>query len=212
MGYAAEIKKAKVIFSLASGHNFYFYNREKRPVFFDKQAEILKHVKPVSFRDGKSRELFYLKKLPRDSGRVLDLKYWLDLIRKPVDLEYYIWPVDIVGLSEDPDEYDYALVFPFCTWPDFVHITPFLSNLDIDANPQNLWPDSEFYLGRQNPIVRSLVKSLLDAWCAYDRSNYAYHEFSYANIYYLKNDFRVKFDFSFSAHRSGLATDRKIVD
>ena len=210
MGYAAEAKKAKVIFSLASGHNFYFYHREKRPVFFDKQAEILEHLKPTPFRDGKSREIFYLKKLSKDSGRVMDLKYWLDLIRKPVDAEYYIWPVDIVALSDDPDKSEYALVFPFSAWPDFVHITPFLSNLDIDANPQNLWPDSEFYLGRQNPFVRSLITSLLGAWRAYDRSNYAYHEFSYANIYYRKNDFRVKFDFSFSAHKV-LPTDQTIV-
>ncbi|MCL1809213.1 MAG: hypothetical protein FWG42_05495 [Clostridiales bacterium] len=211
MGFASEIKKSKVLFSLASGCNLYYCDGSESEVF-GKTVKLLRHVKPALRKGGKSGEVFYMRAVPSGLAGVFDTKHWVNIIRKPVNTMHYIWPVDIVDVADERGNPMPALVFPYRPHSEYSRLTPFLSNLDMDSTPQNYWPDSGCYLGLENDRVRGVADSLLKAWCSCSASKYAYHEFSYENMHYEPNMCKVKFDFSFSMHSAQDLQDCSFVE
>jgi hypothetical protein len=179
LNYAKKIENAAVLYSCCSGYNFYFPVSHRPREVFGKSKKIIQHVK--------TEEVFYITEFPDDLNNDIELNYWVELIRKPVDLKHYIWPVDVIITDETPKKTTYALVFPIRALPAFENITTLLSN-DMQAGWDKAW-------------VKMFVSNLLDAWCNFDDSKYAYHEFSGGNMFYQKENYNVMFDFSFSTQR-----------
>ncbi|GFH42504.1 hypothetical protein Hs30E_10550 [Lactococcus hodotermopsidis] len=189
MNYAKKIEEASMLYSCCSGYNFYFSANRRSYEVFGKSKNIIQHVK--------TEALFYVTEFPDDLNNDIELSYWVELIRKPVDLKHYIWPVDVIILDEQPEKTQYALVFPIRALPIFETIATLLSN-DMQA-------------GWNMPWVKKFVPNLLDAWCRFDDSKYAYHEFSGLNMFYQKENYNVMFDFSFSTQRVvGLFSTRHV--
>jgi len=158
---------------------------------FGKNKDIIQHVK--------TEEFFYITEFPNDLNNNNELQYWVNLIRKPVNLKHYIWPVDVIELAtETSQKQKYALVFPMRALPVFETIGGLLSN-DMQA-------------GWNMPWVKKFVANLLDAWCCFDASKYAYHEFSINNMFYQKENFDVMFDFSFSTQKVADLYSTRIVN
>lgn len=181
-------KEAQYIFSLCSGHNFYIPCGEQEYKIFGKDKVVIEHVK--------TGEYFYISKFPTNAAEAFDLNAITQLIRKPAARKNHIWPVDIVAL-EDGEEAQNALVFPLRSLPAYNNFSALLTN---DMN-----------MGWDRPWVQKFSKSFLDACGSFADSGYAYHEFSYGNMFYDKETFEVMFDFSFSAHKAdGLFDGRKV--
>ena len=180
MNYAKRIDSAPVLYSCCSGHNFYFSDDLRQHEVFGKPKRIIQHVK--------TEERFYVTLFPDDLNTKLELNYWVELIRKPVNLKHYIWPVDVISIPTDNDTERYALVFPIRALPVFETISALLSN-DMQA-------------GWDKPWVKDFTLNLLTAWCHFDDSRYAYHEFSVENMFHQKDKYNVMFDFSFSTQRT----------
>ncbi|MCL1983368.1 MAG: hypothetical protein FWG53_09845 [Clostridiales bacterium] len=214
MGFASEIKKSTVVYSLASGFNLYYFDGAECEVL-GKTVKLLKHAKPAlrkGINGAAGGEVFYMREVPGELAGVFDVGHWTNLIRRPAGLAHYAWPVDVVDMAGERGKPAQALVFPYRPQGEYENLKAFLSNLDMDSTPQNFWPDSGSYLGLENGKIRKLADSLLEAWCSYDASKYAYHEFSCDNMYYEPTGCRVKFDFSFSTHRAGGLADSAYVE
>lgn len=189
MNYARKIEKSSVLFSCCSGYNFYFPVNRRPCEVFGKSKNIIQHIK--------TEEYFYITEFPEDLNTDLELNYWIELIRKPADLKHYIWPVDVISLSEHLNVVKYALVFPIRALPIFETITTLLSN--------------DMQMGWELPWVKKFAANLLDAWCQFDSSKYAYHEFSVDNMFYQHENYNVMFDFSFSTQKvEGLYSTRYV--
>jgi ribosomal protein L7/L12 len=180
LNYTKKIDASRMLYSCCSGYNFYFWQYRRSCEVFRKRKSIIQHVK--------TEEYFYITPFPDDLNNDVDLNYWVELIRKPVDLKHYIWPVDIITLPDSAGNAIYALVFPIRALPVFENISTLLTN-EIQAGWNMQW-------------VQKLIANLLDAWCHFDDSKYAYHEFSVDNMFYQKENFNVMFDFSFSTHKT----------
>lgn len=180
MNYARRIMASPVLYSCCSGYNFYFPDDRRSGEVFLKSKRVVLHVK--------TKELFYITPFPDDLNKEAELNYWVELIRKPPDLKHYIWPVDVIALPDSSGDTGYALVFPIRALPVFENISTLLAN-DLQA-------------GWNMPWVQKLIANLLEAWCHFAGSNYAYHEFSADKMFYQKESFNVMFDFSFSTQKT----------
>lgn len=180
MNYAKKLEELPMIYSCCSGYNFYFPANRRSCEVFGERKNIIQHVK--------TEEFFYVTEFPDDMNNDVDLNYWIEIIRKPVDLKHYVWPVDVIIWDEQPKgKKRYALVFPIRALPAFEPVSTLLSN-DMQAGWNMTW-------------VKKIVPNLLEAWCHFDDSKYAYHEFSDQNMFYQKETYDVMFDFSFSTQR-----------
>lgn len=170
-----------VLYSVCSGFNFYQQVAGQKCSVFGKSKNIVQHVK--------TGDLFYLSELPQFMTKRFKMNFWTSLIRRPVDLEHFIWPVDIVSMP-DVNSSPYAMVFPVRARPAYNKLTDALSDVEN--------------LGWQQEWVRKLIADFLDAWCNFEMSPYAYHEFSEQNMFWYKEKISSKchvlFDFSFSTH------------
>lgn len=179
MNYAKLIDSATVLYSCCSGYNFYFWDNRRNCEVFQKIRSVVLHVK--------REDEFYIIPFP-DDLREIHLADWVELIRKPVDLKHYIWPVDIIALPDSANANRYALVFPMRSQPEYGHLSDLLAD--------------DKQLGWDRPWVKRFIENLLEAWRRFDNSRYAYHEFSADNMFYQKDSFDVMFDFSFSTHKT----------
>jgi len=183
LNYAKRIDSSPLYYSCCSGYNFYFSDDHRPFAIFRKPKKIIQHVKT-------ERE-FYITPFPDDLNNDFELNYWIELIRKPVALEHYIWPVDVVVLPEPQDKKShakYALVFPIRALLVFEPISALLAG--------------DFQVGWDKEWVRTFVFNLLSAWRHFDESKYAYHEFSAENMFYHRGSYEVMFDFSFSTQKT----------
>jgi large subunit ribosomal protein L7/L12 len=178
-----------MLYSCCSGYNFYFADNRRPYEVFHKNKNILQHVKTEKY--------FYSTPFPDDLNNDAELTDWVALIRKPVDLKHYIWPVDVVALYDPSGRPRYALVFPIRALPVFESISALLAN--------------DLHAGWQRPWVKKFVENLLEAWCRFDDSRYAYHEFSLDNMFYQKETFATMFDFSFSTQKVASLYDTRPV-
>ena len=180
MRYNIKVKKYSIIHSLISGHNFYFYDSQAKINILKERKIVLEH--------GVNESKYYAEIIPILYVKKFKINYWADIIKKPVNKKYYIWPVDIIELSQGR----IALVFPYRPVNGYDLLQPILSNLALD---------SHHHKGIDDVSNCYIVKSLLEAWCSLDDLSYSYHGFSYSNIYYSKvNNYDTLFEFSFSVY------------
>lgn len=178
------------LYSCCSGYNFYLPVNRRSYEAFGKKKTIIKHIK--------TEKEFYITELPDDLNNNFMLQSWVDLIRRPVKLKHYIWPVDLIKIPKQDETIKYALVFPLRELSAYESISKLLSD-DKQAGWTKDW-------------VRKIISQLLIAWCHFDRSKYAYHEFSIENMFFEKDNFNVMFDFSFSTHKADGLFSAKFVN
>jgi len=166
-----------VFHSLCSGYNYYTLAEAGTCQVFGKDKSIIRHMK--------TDEYFYVTPFPNDKLYGLDIGYWVNLVRNPVDLKHFIWPVDVITL--DGASNVAALVFPLRAVPAVNDLREALSD--------------DMKTGVDKPWVRKLAADFIDAWCNFARAGYAYHEFSYGNMFYRRDNHEVMFDFSFSTQK-----------
>ena len=188
MNYAKKIDAAPVLYSCCSGHNFYFSDDLRQHEVFGKPKRIIEHVK--------TGLPFYVTPFPDDLNNDFELEYWVELIRKPVILKHFIWPVDVIALPTEDGRDRYALVFPIRALVEFESVETLLSDNTQQAAKHDV------RMGWDKKWVKEFVSELLLAWCHFDDSNYAYHEFSVENIFRQKDKHNVLFDFSFSTQKA----------
>ena len=193
MNYINGFENAPILYSCCSGYNFYFSDGNQTREVFNKRKRIIRHVKTGAY--------FYITPFPDDLNSNFELDYWTQLIQNPVDFKHYIWPVDVVALpTDDGEAKKYALVFALRAMPVFETISGLFSD-----DKQVYWSDSNtnnMRFGGDKKWVQDLTFNLLNAWCHFDDSNYAYHEFSFDNIFYRSENYDVMFDFSFSTQKT----------
>lgn len=170
-------KQAHFLYSLSSGYNFYEWMGHEKCTIFEKPKSVIRHIK--------TGELFYITELRGAVAKQFNLHFWISLIRRPADLKYFIWPVDIISWEKD-NVAIYALVFPLRAMPKYKKLNEVLSD--------------DQHLGWHQERVKKLVSDFLDAWSGFDLRGYAYHEFSEQNMFYQPDTLNVMFDFSFSTH------------
>lgn len=186
LNYARKMENTPVLYSLCSGYNFYIQSHHQKYEIFGKSKNVVQHIK--------TGELFYVTEFPEKLIKKFTLNYWIGLIRKPVDLKHFIWPVDIIQIDDDK----YALVFPLRALPVFDNFTQVLSN--------------DLQLGWNMPWVKQLTSNFLRALSNFSAQKYAYHEFSDSNMFFRKDNYEVMFDFSFSTQRIKSLFDSQYVD
>jgi hypothetical protein len=171
-------KQSPLLFSCCSGYDFYYLDNRGTCEVFGKKKDIIKHVKTGAY--------FYYERFPTDFEEGFNLDYWVNLVRKPVALKHYLWPVDVIAWPIN-DRSVHALVFPIRTLP------PLRAAIELFKD--------DMKAGWDKPWVKCLVSNLLEAWCSFDSQNYAYHEVSPLNLHYQSSDYSVMFDFSFSTQK-----------
>lgn len=172
-------ERIRFLYSLSSGYNFYELASHEKYTIFGKAKSVIRHIK--------TGDLFYITEFSGERAKRFNVNSWISLLRKPVDLQHFIWPVDIISW-QDNNTTEYALVFPLRAMPTFSKLSDVLS-------------DDE-HLGWRQGWVKELVADFLNAWSNFDFSGYAYHEFSEQNMFYHSKTHNVMFDFSFSTHKA----------
>ena len=110
-----------VFHSLCSGYNFYTLSDAGTCQVFGKDKSIIRHVK--------TDEYFYVTPFPNDKMYGLDVNYWIDLVRNPVDLGHFIWPVDLIVLEGSSNVA--ALVFPLRALPAVSDMKEVLTDIPV---------------------------------------------------------------------------------
>lgn len=177
-------------FSIINSFNIYQCEPNKdRFKLFGKNV-----LKLTGIRNGKA---FCAKPFPAELLKEFDVEKerWLNLIRRPVNVKNYLWPVDIVDLSGNSFRKDYALLIPLS-----VGLGGYESIADSLTNTATVNSDINIESNT------ALVKNLIDAWCGFDEARYLYHEFSFNNLF-CNMDNEVMFDFSFSVHEYNNLSD-----
>ncbi len=185
------METGNVYYSLCSGYNFYVLASRQKYKIFGKEKNVIQHIK--------TGEYFYVSEFPEDLNRTFDLNYWVKLIRNPVDLKHFIWPVDVIEWdATDKNNVKYALVFPNRALPVYDDFANTLKN-GMDVNFDVPW-------------VRKIIKDFLDAWCNFHSKGYAYHAFSKGNMFYNRDKMEVMFDFSFLTQRTDTLYEKKFIN
>ena len=187
MHHTFEMKQSTLIYSLASGYNFYYYNSAERGHVLREREFILHH--------GKQKRRYYAEILPNDIAEKFCHNHWISLIRKPVDTRNHLWPVDIVKINGED-----ALVFPYRSELDKFRTINESGGSPNEKLLSNLVEDSNYHMGLDEPKNLRFIKGFLSALCRFEKFCYAYHEFTYCNIYIHEDTNEVMFDFSYSTY------------